>query len=47
MAASRHIARMGKMKNAYNVSLGKPKEKRRFRRPRRRWEKNIKINIKE
>jgi len=31
----------------YRVLVGKPKGKRQFRRPRHRWEDNIKINFKE
>jgi hypothetical protein len=31
----------------YSVSVGKTKEKRPMGRPRRRWEDNIKIDLKE
>jgi hypothetical protein len=32
---------MGKMRNAYNIFVGKPEEKRPLGRPGRRWEDNI------
>jgi hypothetical protein len=35
------------MRNAYNILVGKPEEKRPLGRPRCRWENNIKIDIKE
>jgi hypothetical protein len=40
---SGHIARMGEMRNAYNL-VGKPDGKRPLRRPGRRWEENIKMD---
>jgi hypothetical protein len=36
---------MGDKKNAYMISVGKPEGKRSLRRPRRRWEGNIKMNL--
>jgi hypothetical protein len=33
-----HISRMGLMKNAYKILIGKPEGKRPLGRPRRRWE---------
>jgi hypothetical protein len=36
MRYARHIARMGDKRNAYNILVGKPKEKRWLGRPRRR-----------
>jgi hypothetical protein len=41
-----HIACMGKMRNAYNILVGKPEGKRPLGRPRCRW-KNIRMDIKE
>jgi hypothetical protein len=38
---------MGKGRNVYRVLVGKPEEKRPFRRPRRRWEDGIKIYFRE
>jgi hypothetical protein len=32
---------MGEMRNAYNVLVGKPKGKRQFGRPSRRWEDTL------
>jgi hypothetical protein len=36
-----HVARMGDIKNAHNILVGKPDVKRPLGRPRRRWEDNI------
>jgi hypothetical protein len=41
----RHVARMGKKRNAYRILVGKPEGKRSLRRPRHRWVDNIKINL--
>jgi hypothetical protein len=37
----------GEMRNAHTVVVGKPEGKRTVRRPRRRWEDNIKIDLEE
>jgi hypothetical protein len=42
-----HVARAGERTGAYRVLVGKSKEKRPLRRPRRRWEDNIKIDLQE
>ena len=42
-----HIARLGKMRGLYRFLVGKLEEKRPLRRPRRRWEDNIKIDLQE
>ena len=42
-----HVARMGEERGAYRVLVGKPEGKRPLGRPRRRWEDNIKIDLKE
>jgi hypothetical protein len=42
-----HAARMGEKTNAYKILVGKPEEKRPLRRPRRMWEDNIKMNLRE
>ena len=42
-----HVARMEQSRNAYRVLLGKPERKRSLGRPRRRWEDNIKIDLRE
>jgi hypothetical protein len=35
------------MRNAYKILIGKLEGKRLYLRPRRRWEKNIKMDLKE
>jgi hypothetical protein len=35
------------MRNAYKIPVGKPEVKRTHQRQRRRWEDNIKTNLKE
>jgi hypothetical protein len=42
-----HVARVGEMRNAYKIWLGKPEEKGLLARYRRTWEDNIKMNIRE
>ncbi|KAJ4445180.1 hypothetical protein ANN_06981 [Periplaneta americana] len=42
-----HVARMGESRNAYSVLVGRPEGKRPLGRPRRRWEDNIKMNLRE
>ena len=38
-----HVAGMEEGRSAFNILTGKPTGKRPFRRPRRRWEDNIRI----
>jgi ribosome biogenesis protein Nip4 len=38
---------MVEMRNTCNIFVGKPEGKRRLRRPRRRWEDNIKMDLGE
>jgi hypothetical protein len=38
---------MGKTRNAYNILFGKPEGKRLLVRPVRRWEDNIKTELRE
>jgi hypothetical protein len=38
---------MGKMRNAYNILVGKPEGKWPLARSRSRWEDNIRMNLKE
>ena len=38
---------MGERKGEYRALVGKPDEKKPFRRPRRRWEDNIKMDLEE
>jgi hypothetical protein len=42
-----HVARMGEKKNAYTILVRKPERKRLLRRYRRRWEDNIKMDLRE
>ncbi|KAJ4429997.1 hypothetical protein ANN_22201 [Periplaneta americana] len=42
-----HVARMGESRNAYRVLVGRPEGKRPLGRLRRRWEDNIKMDLKE
>ncbi|KAJ4427918.1 hypothetical protein ANN_23928 [Periplaneta americana] len=42
-----HVARMGESRNAYRVLVGRPEGKIPLGRPRRRWEDNIKMDLKE
>jgi hypothetical protein len=42
-----HVARIGKMRNAYSILVGKPEGKRPLGKPRRRWEDNIRMGLRE
>ncbi|KAJ4442534.1 hypothetical protein ANN_04121 [Periplaneta americana] len=42
-----HVARMRESRNAYRVLVGRPEGKRPLGRPRRRWEDNIKMDLRE
>ncbi|KAJ4425769.1 hypothetical protein ANN_27392 [Periplaneta americana] len=42
-----HVARMGESRNAYRVLVGRPEGKRPLGRPRRRWEDNIKMDLRD
>jgi hypothetical protein len=39
--------RMKEMRNSYKTMVGKPERKRSFRRPWRRWEDNIRMDLSE
>ena len=41
------MARMGQERGVYRVLVGKSEGKRPLRRPRRRWEDNIKMDLQE
>jgi hypothetical protein len=47
MRFSGHVARMRKMRNSNNILVGKHDQKRTLLRPRRRWEDNIRTNLRE
>jgi hypothetical protein len=38
---------MGGVRNAYSILVGKPEGRRPLGRPRRRWEDNIKMDLRE
>jgi len=42
-----HVARMGKERGVYRVLVGKPEGRRPLGRPRRRWEDNIRMHLRE
>jgi hypothetical protein len=42
-----YLALMGERRSAYRVLMGKPEERRSLERPRRRWEDNIKMDLRE
>jgi hypothetical protein len=42
-----HVARMGEGRGVYSVLVGRPEGKRPLGRPRRRWENNITIDLRE
>jgi len=42
-----HVARIGEERGVYRVLVGKPEGRRSLGRPRRRWEGNIKMDLRE
>jgi hypothetical protein len=44
---ARHVARMGEGRGVYRVLVGRSEGKRPLGRPRRRWEDNIKLDLRE
>jgi hypothetical protein len=42
-----HVACMGEGRDVYRVLVGRPEGKRPLGRPRRRWENNIKMDLRE
>jgi hypothetical protein len=42
-----HVARMGKVRGAYNILVCRPEGRRPLGRPSRRWEDNIKMDLTE
>jgi hypothetical protein len=45
MRLAGHVVGMGEMRNAYSILVGKPERKRTLGRPKRRWEDNIRIDL--
>jgi len=46
MRWARHVARMWQGRRAYSVLIGRPEGRKPLWRPRHRWEKNIKMDLK-
>jgi hypothetical protein len=42
-----HVAHRGEGRGVYRVLVGRPKGKRQLGRPRRRWDDNIKMDLRE
>jgi hypothetical protein len=42
-----YVAHMGEVRGAYNILVGRPEGRRQLGRPRRRWEDNIKRDLRE
>jgi hypothetical protein len=42
-----HVARIGEGRGVYRVLVGRPEGKRPLGRPKRRWEDNIKVDLRE
>jgi hypothetical protein len=47
MRWARHMARMGEGRGVYRVLVGRSEGKRPLGRPRRRWDDNIKLDLRE
>jgi len=45
MGRAGHVARVGERRGVYRVFMGKPEGKSTLGRPRRRWEYNIKMDL--
>jgi hypothetical protein len=42
-----HVARMGEVRGVYNILVWRPEGRRPLGRPKRRWEDNIKMDLRE
>jgi hypothetical protein len=42
-----HVVRMGEGRGVYRILVGRPEGRRPLCRPRRRWEDNVKLNLRE
>jgi hypothetical protein len=47
MRWAEHVERMGEVRGAYNILVGRPEGRRSLGRPRHRWEDNIKMELRE
>jgi hypothetical protein len=45
MGLARHVARMGEERKMYRVMVGKPEGKRLLVRPKRRWDDEIRMDL--
>jgi len=43
----KHVARMGEMRNVYNILVGKSERKRPLGKPKGRQEDNVRMNLRE
>jgi hypothetical protein len=42
-----HVVHMGEVRGTYNILVGRPEGRRPLGRPRRRWDDNIKMDLRE
>jgi hypothetical protein len=42
-----HVVRVGELRGAYNILVRRPEGRRPLGRPRRRWEDNIEMDLRE
>jgi hypothetical protein len=42
-----YVAHMGEVRGAYNILVGRPEGRRQLGRPWRKWEDNIKMDLRE
>jgi hypothetical protein len=47
MRLAGHVARIGEGRGVYGILVGRSEDKRPVGRPRRRWENNIKMDLRE
>jgi len=47
MRRTGHVARIGGVRNTYKILVGKPEGRRLLGTPRRRWEDNIRMDLRE
>jgi hypothetical protein len=47
MRLAGHVARMGEIRGAYNILVGRSEGRRPLGRPKRRWEDNIKMDLRK
>jgi hypothetical protein len=42
-----HVARVGEKRGSYRILVGRPEGRRPLRRPRWRWEDNVKVDLQD